>query len=422
MKIYLVGGAVRDALINRPTTDYDFVVVGSSPEEMLGLGYQQVGADFPVFLHPVTRNEYALARTERKSGSGYNGFISEFDSTVTLEDDLMRRDLTINALAQLVIEHHDDGTFMVDDRVIDHHGGVDDLHNGILRHVSSAFKDDPVRVLRIARFAARYGFVVGAETHALLCDISAGDELRTLTAERVWKELESVLGYDDPTPFFDVLKSCHALEIIFPEIYALYGIPQPARWHPEIDTGIHTIMTLKQACQISLDKTVRFAALVHDLGKAVTPPDKLPSHPGHEAAGVPIVNVMCDRLKIPSSFRRLAVAVCANHLLVHKAFELRASTIVTLFRRLDIRRRPETLAQFLDAVEADARGRLGMADRPYNQRLLIEAAAEAMTGVTPQAIIEAGHTGKKVDELLQQAQIKAVNRKLIQLKKELDDD
>ena len=366
MQVYLVGGAVRDQLLGHPYHEKDYVVVGATPEQLLAQGYQPVGKDFPVFLHPETKDEYALARTERKSGQGYHGFEFYTDISVTLEDDLIRRDLTINAIAM-----DDDG------KIYDPYHGHEDLNNKILRHVSDAFAEDPLRVLRVARFAARYhqyGFTVAEETLALMQQLADSGELKALTPERVWKETSRALMERDADVYFETLRQCGALKVLFPEIDALFGIPQRPEYQPEIDRGIHTFMSLQQACRANYSLDVRFAVLVHDLGKALTPKDELPRHIMHEERGVQPVNDICDRLKVPTNTKQLSIAVCKEHLKSHQAFTLKAGTLWRLLQRLDVLRRPERVEAFIQACECDSRGRLGLEDRDYPQaRYLIEA-------------------------------------------------
>lgn len=382
MKIYQVGGAVRDRLLHRPVVDRDWVVVGASPETLLELGYRQVGRDFPVFLHPKTGEEYALARRERKSGPGYRGFDVDTDSEVTLEEDLARRDLTINAMAL------DEG-----DGVIDPFGGQRDLEQGVLRHVSPAFVEDPVRLLRIARFAARLGFTVAPETLALMKAMVASGEVRALVAERVWTELARALGEAEPVRFFRVLRDCGALAEIFPEIERLFGVPQPPRHHPEIDTGVHTFMVLEQATRLSQDPRVRFAALVHDLGKGLTPPEIWPSHRGHEARSAELIEALCARLRAPREYRELALAVARHHGLVHRALELRPSRLLELLKDVDALRRPQRMEDFLLACEADARGRTGLEQRAYPQADYLREAAELARAVPAAPLLAQGLRG-----------------------------
>lgn len=359
MQVYLVGGAVRDHLLGHPYHEKDYVVVGATPEQLLAQGYQPVGKDFPVFLHPETKDEYALARTERKSGQGYHGFEFYTDPAVTLEEDLIRRDLTINAIAM-----------DAEGQVFDPYHGQDDLNNKILRHVSIAFAEDPLRVLRVARFAARYaqyGFTIADETIALMRQLSESGELEALTPERVWKETSRALLESHADVYFEVLRECGALKVLFPEIDALFGVPQRPEYHPEIDCGIHTLLSLQQACKANYSLDVRFAVLVHDLGKALTPKEELPRHIQHEERGIEPVTAICDRLKVPTQTKQLALAVCKEHLKCHQAFTLKAGTLWRLLQRLDVLRRPERVEAFLQACECDAKGRLGMQDRDYPQ-------------------------------------------------------
>lgn len=359
MKIYLVGGAVRDSLLGLPVTEKDWVVVGATPENLLAQGYQQVGKDFPVFLHPVSRDEYALARTERKSGKGYTGFVCHAAPDVTLEQDLLRRDLTINAIART--EQGD---------LIDPYQGRHDLENRVLRHVSEAFSEDPLRVLRVARFAARFahlGFQIAEETMALMQKIAHEGELAYLTPERVWKETEKALGTSSPDVYFQVLRDCGALAVLFPEIDSLYGVPAPAKWHPEIDTGIHTMMTLAMAARLSPEIDVRFATLCHDLGKGLTPPELWPRHHGHGPAGVKLVKALCQRLRVPNPMRDLAKLVAEYHDLIHTVQVLQPKTLLKLFDAIDVWRKPQRLEQLALTSEADARGRAGFEETPYPQ-------------------------------------------------------
>jgi tRNA nucleotidyltransferase (CCA-adding enzyme) len=376
MQVYLVGGAVRDQLLGHPYHEKDYVVVGATPEQMLAQGYQPVGKDFPVFLHPETKDEYALARTERKSGHGYHGFEFYTDAAVTLEQDLIRRDLTINAIAK-----DDDGN------LYDPYGGQKDLDQRILRHVSSAFVEDPLRVLRIARFAARYkslGFKVADETLALMKELAESGELEALTPERVWKETSRALMEDHADEYFEVLRTCGALKVLFPEIDALYGIPQRPEYHPEIDCGIHTMMSLQQACRANYSLDVRFAVLVHDLGKALTPADELPRHIMHEERGIKPVNVVCDRLRVPTNTKQLALAVCKEHLKCHQALTLKPGTLWRLLQRLDVLRRPERVEAFVQACECDSRGRLGLEDRDYPQAQYVLDAMQVVRSIKAQ--------------------------------------
>ena len=348
MKAYLVGGAVRDRLLGYCVNERDWVVVGSTPDDLIKKGYQKVGRDFPVFLHPVTREEYALARTERKMGPGYYGFTCDFNPEVTLEEDLARRDLTINAMAM-------DET----GQLIDPYHGQDDLAAKILRHVSSAFAEDPVRVLRVARFAARYhhlGFKLADETRALMYTMVQRDELGYLVAERVWQEWQRSLQEKNPEVFITTLRSCGALKIVLPELDALFGVPNTQHYHPEIDSGIHTLMVLREAVVLSDDSMVRFAAVLHDLGKACTPLAEWPSHRGHESRGLPVIEALCHRLRIPVDYRKFALMASRFHLTLHRLYELRASTVVRTLEQTDAFRRPELFEKLLLVCEADARG------------------------------------------------------------------
>ncbi|MFX1824576.1 multifunctional CCA addition/repair protein [Acinetobacter sp. AS5] len=399
MQVYLVGGAVRDHLLGHPYHEKDYVVVGATPAQMLDLGYQPVGKDFPVFLHPQTKEEYALARTERKSGTGYHGFEFHTDVSVTLEQDLIRRDLTINAMAM------DDAG-----QVYDPYGGQQDLENRILRHVSDAFIEDPLRVLRIARFAARYtsaGFVIADETLALMQRLTETGELNALTPERVWKETSRALSERHADVYFEVLRQCGALKVLFPEIDALYGIPQRPEYHPEIDCGIHTMMSLQQACRQNYSLDVRFAVLVHDLGKALTPVEELPRHIMHEERGIKPVNELCDRLKVPTYTKQLALAVCKEHLKCHQAFNLKPGTLWRLLQRLDVLRRPERVEAFVQACECDSRGRLGLEDRAYPQAQYVLDAMQTVRAIKAQDL-PADIQGPDIGEMLIERRIQAL--------------
>lgn len=392
MKIYLVGGAVRDSLLNLPIKDKDYMVVGATPEQMQQLGYRQVGKDFPVFLHPKTQQEYALARTERKVGLGYGGFSCYASPDVTLEQDLLRRDLTINAIAQ-----DEEGN------LYDPYNGVADIQARQLRHVSTAFAEDPLRVLRVARFAARFhslGFKIATETMSLMQHMSQTEELTALTPERVWQEVDKSLGGPNPEIFFQVLRQCGALKILFPEIDALFGIPQPEKWHPEIDTGLHTLMVLTQATLLTQDKAVRFAALVHDLGKALSPKEHWPKHHGHGQKGLPVIKKLCERLRVPNEYRDLALLVSDLHQNVHQAFELRAETIVKVFDKADFWRKPDRLNQLLLACIADMRGRTGFEHQAYPQSDYLNACFLAANNVDIKAIIAAGFQGGQIKQAL----------------------
>lgn len=400
MKTYLVGGAVRDDLLKLPVKDKDWVVVGATPEMMLAQGYQQVGRDFPVFLHPVSREEYALARTERKSGNGYTGFVTWFAPDVTLEQDLQRRDLTINAIAQ-----DEAGNY------IDPYQGRADLEKRLLRHVSAAFIEDPLRVLRVARFAARYAhlsFRIADETLALMRKMVACGELAHLTAERVWKETENALGTRNPQVYFQVLRDCGALAVLFPEIDCLFGVPAPAKWHPEIDTGIHTLMTVAIAAQLTPEIDVRFATLCHDVGKGLTPPEKWPSHPGHGPAGVPLVENICRRIRVPNHIRDLAIVVAEFHDVVHTIENQTAERLVALFDRLDAWRKPQRIVQLAQTSEADARGRAGWESNAYPQRDYLREAFRIVQTVSTKVVVEAGFKGAQVREELTRRRIAAL--------------
>lgn len=399
MKIYQVGGAVRDKLLNMPVTDRDWVVVGSTPEEMESLGYAPVGREFPVFLHPETHEEYALARTERKSGRGYKGFTFHTSPDITIEDDLTRRDLTINAMAE------DEGG-----NLIDPYNGKKDLEEGLLRHVSPAFVEDPLRVLRVARFAARFGFKIAPETLSLMKTISESGELETLVAERVWSEMEQALAEKYPTRFLLVLRACNALAVLFPEIDCLFGVPQPEKYHPEIDTGMHTIMVLNQAARLSDDPKIRFAAMVHDLGKGSTPRKEWPGHTGHESRGAEIIRSLCKRYKIPGDFCDLAVLASKFHLDCHRVMEMKPQTVLNKLEALDAFRRPERFEQFLVACEADARGRTGREDREYPQAAYFRKALETATSVDTRPLIDEGYSGKALGDALHQRRVEALKK------------
>ncbi|MFJ5339236.1 multifunctional CCA addition/repair protein [Pectobacterium sp. CHL-2024] len=400
MKIYLVGGAVRDSLLGLPVTEKDWVVVGATPENLLAQGYQQVGKDFPVFLHPVSRDEYALARTERKSGKGYTGFVCHAAPDVTLEQDLLRRDLTINAIART--ERGD---------LIDPYHGRRDLENRVLRHVSDAFSEDPLRVLRVARFAARFahlGFQIAEETMALMQKMAHEGELAYLTPERVWKETEKALGTSSPDVYFQVLRDCGALTVLFPEIDNLYGVPAPAKWHPEIDTGIHTMMTVAMAARLSPEIDVRFATLCHDLGKGLTPPELWPRHHGHGPAGVKLVEALCQRLRVPNPIRDLAKLVAEYHDLVHTVQVLQPKTLLKLFDAIDVWRKPQRLEQLALTSEADARGRAGFEENPYPQGDYLREAFRVASQVSSADVVSDGFKGIDVRNELARRRIHAL--------------
>lgn len=386
MKTYLVGGAVRDKLLGRPVTEQDWVVVGASPEQMQELGYAPVGKDFPVFLHPETKEEYALARTERKTGHGYAGFSIYCGKEVTLEEDLIRRDLTINAMAE-----DEQG------RIVDPYGGQSDLQQKLLRHVSPAFAEDPVRILRTARFAARYhqyGFRVADETITLMQTMVSNGEVDHLVAERIWKETERALAEPNPEIFIEVLRDCHALQKIFPEINALFGVPQTAAHHPEIDTGIHTLMSLQQAVKLTGNTCIRFATLLHDLGKGTTPQEEWPRHIAHEERSVPLVRQLCERIAAPRDYKELALMAAQWHTHCHRAMELKPVTVLKVLQANDAFRRPERFQQFLTCCEADARGRIGFENRDYPQADFFRRALNAAQQIDVTPVREQGITGQ----------------------------
>jgi len=400
MEVYLVGGAVRDRLLGRPVHERDWVVVGARPEDLERDGFVSVGREFPVFLHPRTHEEYALARLERKVAPGYRGFTTQFSPEVTLEEDLKRRDLTINAMAE-----------SPSGEIIDPYGGRRDVEARLLRHVSEAFVEDPVRILRVARFAARYaelGFRVADETLELMRRMTASGEVDALVSERVWQETERALGESRPEVYFETLRSCGALRVIFPEIDALFGVPQPAKWHPEVDTGVHVMLAVRYSAGVGASTAVRYAALTHDLGKALTPKDMLPSHRGHEEAGVALVEALSERLKVPNGFRELAVLTSRHHALVHRAAELRPTTLLTLLETVDAFRRPERFAELLLACECDKRGRTGLEDQPYPQREYLLAARDAAAAVTLSEQERAGLQGRAIGEKIREKRLAAV--------------
>lgn len=390
MKAWLVGGAVRDQQLGLPVKEKDWVVTGSTPEEMIALGYQPVGKDFPVFLHPQTKEEYALARTERKSGRGYHGFVFNAAPDVTLEEDLARRDLTINAIAQ-----DDDG------RLVDPFGGLQDLEKRCLRHVSPAFAEDPLRVIRVARFAARFhhlGFSIDPETLLLMQQLVDEGEVRELVPERLFAETRKALVTDAPQIFFRSLRDCGALQDCFPELDRQFGIPQPEKHHPEIDCGEHTLLAIEQSAVMQTSEQVRFAVLCHDFGKGITSKAILPSHRGHEKAGLPLVKDFCERIRAPKAWRELALLVTAEHLNVHRALEMRPQTLEKLLSRADAWRRPERFDEFLQACEADARGRLGLASKPYPQANFLRQLQAATMGIRPGPGIEPRQIPKNLVE------------------------
>lgn len=418
LDIYLVGGAVRDKLLNRKVKDKDYLVVGASVEQMLALGFNQVGKDFPVFLHPKTKQEYALARTERKQGQGYTGFDCYAAADVTIEQDLLRRDLTVNAMAM-----SEDGT------LVDPYNGQQDLNNKVLRHVSDAFTEDPLRVLRVARFAARYhsqGFTIADETLTLMTKISQSGELATLSAERVWQEIQRALceegEYENenkgntikqhPEVFFQVLHECQALKVLWPELDILWGIPNPPQWHPEICSGDHTMMVLQQAVLLTpnnQNKTaIRFAALCHDLGKGLTVSKDWPSHRGHEKSGLPLVEKISKQLKVPNYCKQLALKVCEHHLHCHKAFQLKASTLLRIFNQLDVWRKPQEFEDFIIACKSDFRGRLGFENKAYPQEQYLKDAMQAALKVNAKEFVEQGLKGLAIKDAVANSRLQAI--------------
>ncbi len=418
MNIFLVGGALRDRLLGRPVSDHDWLVVGATPEAMVARGYLPVGRDFPVFLHPRTREEYALARTERKSAPGYRGFVVHAAPDVTLEQDLARRDLTVNAIA-LPAEHvAADGSF--DPRpetLADPFHGQRDLHDKVLRHVTDAFREDPVRILRVARFAARFDdFTVAPETMALMREMVAAGEVDALVPERVWQELARGLMETRPSRMFEVLRECGALAVLLPEVDRLWGVPQPAQHHPEIDTGVHLMMVLDTSARLGAMLPVRFACLMHDLGKGTTPADMLPRHINHELRSVDLLQAVCERWRVPVELRELAEVVAREHGNIHRSGPLGATPLVRLLERCDAFRKPARFAEALLACECDARGRLGFEDTAYPQRqrlLAVLAAAQAVaTDVVARQAQQAGATGPRIGEAIHRARIAAVTASL----------
>lgn len=400
MQVYKVGGAVRDRLLGLPVTDIDRVVVGATTEEMLAQGFRPVGADFPVFLHPKTGEEYALARTERKSGRGYGGFTFYASPEVTLEEDLIRRDLTINAMAE------DDQLNLTDP-----YHGQRDLEARILRHVSPAFAEDPLRVLRVARFAARYaglGFTVADETMDLMRQLSESGELQALTAERSWKEISRALMEDHPQVFIQVLRDCGALKELMPEVDALFGVPQPEPHHPEIDTGLHTLSVLEQSALHKQPLTVRWACLLHDLGKGLTPEEEWPRHIAHEHTGLKLIKAVNERFKVSKDCQELALLVGQYHTHGHRALELKASTLLELLQSFDIYRRPQRFEEFIASCEMDARGRKGLEQRSYPQADYLRGAAKAARAVAVQPLLEQGFKGPELGEALKRERLKAL--------------
>lgn len=409
MKIYLVGGAVRDKLLGKDVKDHDYVVVGATVNDLLTQGYKQVGADFPVFLHPETGDEYALARTERKSGSGYHGFTCDFSPSITLEEDLERRDLTINAMAL-----DDNG------QLVDPFNGQEDLNNKVFRHVGEAFREDPLRVLRVARFMARHaheGWQVAPTTMDLMTDISQSGELRSLIPERIWKELSRALTEPTPSAFVSTLRECGALKDILPEVDQLFGVPQPEGHHPEIDAGIHTLMVMDQSAKLSDRLEVRFGSMVHDLGKGITPAEMLPRHINHEKEGVPLVEKLCNRLKTPSSIKKAGMIASEYHLKVHRAKDMKATSLVKMFNELSYRNKPEILEDLILTSEADARGRKGLEDRPYPQSEYLRSLAKASLNVDTKGIAAMRKgDGQKIKEDIYKASVSSVKVKMRELR------
>jgi tRNA nucleotidyltransferase (CCA-adding enzyme) len=402
VEIYLVGGAVRDELLDRSVSERDWVVVGATPAELESRGYRPVGKDFPVFLHPQTGEEYALARLERKVAPGYRGFTTEFSPSVTLEQDLARRDLTINAMARDIAGN-----------IIDPFGGRADLDKRLLRHVSPAFVEDPVRVLRVARFIARFahlGFSVAPETLTLMRRMVESGEADALVPERVWRELARAL--DEPTPraAIELLREIGALRVILPEIDALFGVPQRPEWHPEVDTGEHTLLALQVAASRGASQAVRFAVLVHDLGKALTPRAEWPRHHAHETLGLPAIEALCARLRVPQEHRELGLLASRFHTHVHRGLELRTSTLLELLEHCDAFRRPARFIEFLEACECDARGRLGFAEKPYPQRARVEQAFEIARGISLTESEREGLDGAAIGERLRSKRLAALKR------------
>lgn len=414
MQIYLVGGAVRDQLLHLPVKDRDWLVVGATPEQLIEQGYHQVGKDFPVFLDPKTKEEYALARTERKSGQGYTGFICDFSADITLEQDLLRRDLTINAIAQ-----DEKG------KLYDPYNGIKDLENRILRHISPAFAEDPLRVLRVARFAARFahlGFKIAPETLKLMRQLTKQGEISHLTAERVWLETEKALNEKNPEVYFEILRNVGALNVLMPELDTLYGVPNPPQHHPEIDSFVHTMLVLQQTVLLTenteLNKSaVRFAAVCHDLGKAFSPKSILPHHYGHEQKGIQPTRDICNRFKLPTYYKELAELSCQYHTHVHKAFELRAETIVKLFNAFDVWRKPQRFLEFLTLCLADTRGRTGFEQKEYPQKDFLWQLYQTALEVDVQQVINDGFEKQQIRDELNRRRIQCVKHKQNQLKK-----
>ena len=402
MKAYRVGGCVRDRLLGIPLSDTDWVVTGATPEEMEAAGYKPIGKDFPVFLHPDSKEEYALARSERKTGPGYRGFEVDFNPTTTIEQDLLRRDLTINAMAE-----DDSGN------IIDPYGGQRDVEDRILRHVSEAFVEDPVRVLRVARFAARYhhiGFGLADDTRDLIRQMGESGELDSLVAERVWQELSRALDERDPAIFFETLRECDVLSRLFPEIDALYGVPQTAKYHPEVDTGIHVMLALQKSAELDFDNETRFAVLMHDLGKATTPSLVLPGHHGHEKRSKKLVKAFCKRWRVPRAHADLALITAEFHTHVHRAFELKPTTLLKLFTQVDSFRKPERFRQMLNACIADLRGRTGFENREYPQADYLHDLAQKLSGLDTKDLQQQGLSGKDLGNALRRQRLDLIRQ------------
>ena len=414
MPVFVVGGAVRDGLMGLPVNDRDWVVVGSTPEAMSTQGYLPVGKDFPVFLHPQSREEYALARTERKTARGYKGFAVQADPSVTLEEDLARRDLTVNAMAVPEALAHAEPSAWAG-HIVDPYGGEYDLHNKVLRHVTEAFAEDPVRILRVARFAARFAdFSVAAETMALMRQMVDDGEVDHLVPERVWQELAKGLMSERPSRMFEVLRACGALRVLLPELDRLWGVPQRAEYHPEVDTGAHMMLVMDMAARLNTPLAVRVACLMHDLGKGTTPADVLPRHIGHEGRSVKLLQKVCERLRVPTEGKELAEVVAREHGNIHRSAELGPEALMRLLERCDAIRQSERFALVLQACECDARGRLGFEDADYPQaaRLLRaqKAALSVDTAPIAQAAAQAGLTGPKIGEQITQARVRAIQQ------------
>ena len=402
MKIYRVGGCVRDRLLGLPVNDIDWVVTGATADEMQALGYKSIGKDFPVFLHPETRQEYALARSERKTAPGYRGFEINADPSTTIEQDLLRRDLTINAIAE---DEHGN--------LVDPYGGQGDIDNRLLRHVSEAFVEDPVRVLRVARFAARLhrmGFTLAPDTRELIRQMGDSGELDALVAERVWQELSRALDEADPAVFFETLRECGVLGHLFPEIEALYGVPQTARYHPEVDTGVHLMMALQKSAELGFDNETRFAVLMHDLGKATTPTATLPSHHGHEKRGKKLVRAFCSKWKVPKSYTELALITTAFHTHVHRALELKPSTLLKLFTQADSLRKPQRFQKMLDACLADVRGRKNFEDSPYPEAEFLARLSARVRDMDLSPLQARGLEGKALGDAIRKQRLELLER------------